>query len=134
MDNVRFLYLRNVRGNAFACLAVSLDRKNNSISYGLSTCNPHDKFDKSLAKRIASSRLDKQPSVIEYVRLADITCHEITRHVMYTVMNDRPVFDHEGAPQKVRIAARLWLSKYVKVKPSKSVKKTVKKAAKRKAA
>lgn len=122
MDNVRITYLRDKNRVAFGVLAVRLDRKNNTISYGLSVCHSkEDVYSKTTGVHIAVNKLNKQPLVIPYVRLENMSAHEITRHVMYDIVLRRSIVGwdefntfvvQEGLPTRVRKYAKAWLRNY----------------------
>ncbi len=125
MNNVRFTYLRDEKNNAFACIAVRLNKDAGTIEYGMSSCNPDDKFDRETARNIANGRLNSAHDVrvIRFVRFDGLSAHEITRHVMYDLVCQAPFETYDefanlvvikGAPQAVRHAAREWLFDYVR--------------------
>lgn len=125
MENIRFAYLRDEKNNAFACIAVRLNKKNNTIEYGLSSVNSkHDKFDRETARNIANGRLNSEHDVrvIRFVRFEGVSAHELTRHVMYDIACNASVESYDefgnlsvikGAPQRARNAAKVWLLEYV---------------------
>ncbi len=121
MNNVRFTYLRDKNNVAFGCLAVSLDRVKNTISYGLSVCHSKaDVYDRHYGRAKAQGRLNQEPRVIKFVRLDQCSAHDITRHVMYDIYSDRDVHASDaygaltlqGAPQAARNCAKAWLKNY----------------------
>ena len=121
MNNVRFTYLRDKNNTAFGCLAVTLDRVKNTISYGLSVCHSkEDTYDRHYGRAKAQGRLNQEPRVIRFVRLDQCSAHDITRHVMYDLYSNRDVhgedvygdFVLQGAPQQARNAAKAWLKNY----------------------
>lgn len=121
MNNVRFTYLRDKNNTAFGCVAVSLDRVKNTISYGLSVCHSTaDDYDRHYGRAKAEGRLNQEPKVIKFVRLDQCSAHDITRHVMYDIYSDRDVhaqdnfgsFVMSGAPQAARNCAKAWLKNY----------------------
>jgi len=130
MNNVKFTYLRDKNNVAFGCLAVSLDRVKNTISYGLSVCHSkEDTYDRHFGRSKAQGRLNQEPNVIKFVRLDQCSAHDITRHVMYDIYQQRDVlgkdqfgeFTLHGLPQRARDCAKAWLKNYsFTVKPVES--------------
>ncbi len=121
MNNVRFTYLRDKNNVAFGCLAVSLDRDSNTISYGLSVCHSTDDvYDRHYGRSKAEGRLNAEPELIKFVRLDQCSAHDITRHVMYDIYQQRDVlgkdqfgeFTIHGLPQRARDCAKAWLKNY----------------------
>jgi hypothetical protein len=121
MNNVRFTYLRDKNNVAFGCVAVSLDRVKNTISYGLSVCHSkEDTYDRHYGRGKAQGRLNQEPNVIKFVRLDQCSAHDITRHVMFDIYSNRDIHASDaygeltlhGAPQAARNCAKAWLKNY----------------------
>lgn len=60
----KFLYVRNSKKFPVACIAYSLDKSNDTITYGLSIYNPSDTFDREMARNVAEGRMLKRGRVI----------------------------------------------------------------------
>lgn len=122
MDNVRITYLRDKNKKAFGVLAVRLDRKKNTISYGLSVCHSkQDVYNKTHGVSRAKFRLDNDPMVIPFVRLEKLGAHEISKLVMYDIVLRRSIVSYdttgrveitEGLPTRARKYAKAWLRNY----------------------
>ena len=99
--STRFIYLRNEKKTPIACLAVSYNRDSKSVSYGISTQNPKDTFDRTIAKTIATGRLINKPITIDLSSETKITAHIITRRIIenITATNDVPVRTFQAATQ-----------------------------------
>lgn len=59
----RIFYIRDNKGQPVACLAYR-DSDDGLVRYGLSTLHPNDRFDRSLARKIALGRLRIAPDVV----------------------------------------------------------------------
>lgn len=58
MENrVRFTYVRDKNRRPVGCVAFTLDRETNVVSWATSTHNPADTFDKKVGRKIATLRL-----------------------------------------------------------------------------
>jgi len=66
----RFLYLRNKKEEIFGCLAYHAipTKSGYFIHYGVSTYNPKDKFNRSVGREIAESRLTRRPMEFSWTR------------------------------------------------------------------
>jgi len=53
--NTKIFYLRDDSNNPVGCVAASTE--GNSLSVAYSLCNPHDRFNRQLARKIATERL-----------------------------------------------------------------------------
>jgi hypothetical protein len=111
----RFHYLRmsyqtKAKTEPVGCLITSVGENKNEVAYALSAAHPKDKFDKMMARKIASGRLnDGKPVVLS----GDFsTGHSIMRAVMGDI-SSRKEEDRAGSvfkfPKKIRDAAKKWL-------------------------
>jgi len=96
---MRFYFIRDEKSFPVACIASTIDTTDR-VCYALSIYNPKDEFDRARARDIAANRLRKgkffgtTPNV-----------RGIKERVMMSIR------DNSGIPERVREAARLWLSK-----------------------
>lgn len=106
-DKVRYMFLRNADGSPCGCLAISID--NNLVSYGLSTLNPRDKFNRKLARSIARDRLALKPFEFQLTLDVEPNMHIISSAVMEEIACNSML------PNRTRRAAERWLHANVDV-------------------
>lgn len=105
--STRIAYLRSVTGCPVGCLAIDVaasDVEGCTESYQLSVLNPVDKFDRSLARSIATGRLIKSPRVIKLAEKANM--HTVTKAVMSDLVSRKDI------PNRAGRAASLWIQTY----------------------
>lgn len=108
--NLRIMYLRDSytvgqngdinAGQPVGCLAIKLNKDNDTLEYQMSVLNPEDKFSRKVARQVAIGRMTK-PIVLSIAK--DSTMHEISEQIMLDVAQN------SKAPSRARKAARLWL-------------------------
>jgi hypothetical protein len=109
--NIRITYLRDPKGQPVGCLAIApislLVGSNgafaNKVSYHLSVLNPADKFDRKLAREIATGRLLKNPECHTVPVPENADMHMVTRSVMADIM------DNKSIPTRAVKAAKQWI-------------------------
>lgn len=101
--NTRIMYLRDANKFPCGCLAITQDRRNHKLSYQYSVLNPHDEFDRKMARHLALGRLVESPITISTPRDTTISNHDISELVMLHV-------SRSDAPKRAVRAAKLWLS------------------------
>lgn len=106
--NIRITYLRDLKGQPVGCLAIapicSDGQFGHKVSYHLSVLNPTDKFDRKIAREIATGRLDKNPECHTVPVPENADMHMITRSVMVDIM------DSKSMPTRAVKAAKLWVA------------------------
>lgn len=103
--NHRIQYLRDNKGQPVGCLAIGKDSKGN-IGYQYSVLNPLDRFNRLIAKRIATGRLAEKPIMLyknQSVPSDLRTKYRITQAIFLSMQNNKHV------PSRARKAAKLWL-------------------------
>jgi hypothetical protein len=103
MTNTRIMFLRDASYRPVGCVAISLDRRNHRLNYGISVLNPADKFDRKLARQLAIGRLVEVPFMVALKRDEELNMHVISERVM------KHVAYGAGAPSRAVRAAKLWL-------------------------
>lgn len=76
----RITYLRNESGFPVVCLAYSRVSPD-ELRFGLSCHNPHDKFDRELARKIAVNRFGKKPMRFIF-DVESATLHDVLHDLM----------------------------------------------------
>jgi hypothetical protein len=129
------------RGAPLACLMSYIDRKNNAICYNFAVCasgnqeRKGDAFNKKLAAKIVSGRLDIAPFIVQgdipntgheitKLIMADIYAHseeeleakikldkEIGRRLAAGETVDMPIKNDNKIPQTMRSLVKLWIKK-----------------------
>lgn len=100
--NRRVMFLRNADNKPVGCVVINVDRHNKRIEYQVSTLNPLDKFDREVARLLATGRLVEAPFHMWLPNKAGL--HEITRRVMTHIINNKAI------PNRSRKAAKNWMS------------------------
>lgn len=100
--NRRVTFLRNADNNPVGCVVINVDRHNKRIEYQVSTLNPADKFDREMARLLATGRLVEAPFHLWLPNKAGL--HEISRRVMGHIVSNKAI------PSRSVKAAKLWLS------------------------
>ena len=103
MTNTRIMFLRDSQYRPVGCVAISVDRRNHRLNYGISVLNPADKFDRKVARQLAIGRLVEVPFAVAFKRDEELTMHVISERVM------KHVAYGSGAPSRAVKAAKLWL-------------------------
>ena len=105
----RIMYLRSSGGQPVGCIAFSFDRSSGKhsfkISYQVSVLNPHDQFDRALARQIAIGRLVENPITLKADR--DVNMHDISFMIMDHIVCEA----NNILPSRAVKSARLWISK-----------------------
>jgi len=101
--NRRVTFLRNADNKPVGCVVINVDRHNKRIEYQVSTLNPADKFDREMARLLATGRLVESPFHLWLPNKAGL--HEISRRVMQHIATNK------GIPNRSRKAAKTWLTK-----------------------
>ena len=103
--NRRIMYLRTQSGCPVGCIAINYKRGDKSLTYQVSVLNPNDKFDRAVARQLATGRLLEKPITISVE--PDSTIHDISLsvmdHIAYTT--DRSL------PSRAIKCAKIWLNK-----------------------
>jgi hypothetical protein len=69
MAEIKYLYLRDANGKNHGVVAYDVvGRSVGSVTYGLSTCNAIDSFDKEIGKALATKRLGESPNLLGVAR------------------------------------------------------------------
>ena len=98
---VKLVYLRATRqNNPVGCVAYSCDDE--GIDYNLSVLNPLDKFDRKLARGIATKRLDKYSYHLP-INTKNMSNFDIMVEVIASISNN------SALPKRAQKAAREWL-------------------------
>jgi hypothetical protein len=143
------------RGAPLACLMSYIDRKNNAICYHFAVCasgnqeRKGDAFNKKLAAKIVSGRLDIDPFIVQgdipntgheitKLIMADIYAHseeeleakikldkEIERRLVAGETVDMPTKDDSKIPQTLRSLVKRWLRKAAMPRLTKNVNRTM---------
>lgn len=103
MTNTRIMFLRDANDRPVGCLAISVDRRNHRLNYGISVLNPADKFDRKVARQLAIGRLVEVPFTVALKRDEELNMHVISERVM------KHVAYGSGAPSRAVKAAKYWL-------------------------
>jgi hypothetical protein len=109
-NGVRFQFLRDSKGQPVGCVAIkTIDGKAHNgpggycmVEYQFSVLNPLDHFDRTLARDIASHRLEKR-SISAGTLPHHPSMHHITERVMEHLATAYPI------PSRAKKAAKLWL-------------------------
>lgn len=54
---IKYTFLRKDNGHANGCIAYELDLTNNTVTYGVSSLSPKDRFNRSLARDLAKNNM-----------------------------------------------------------------------------
>lgn len=100
--NRRVTYLRNADHKPVGCVVINVDRHNKRIEYQVSTLNPADKFDREMARLLATGRLVEAPFHLWLPNKAGL--HEISRRVMTHIASNKAI------PSRSVKAAKQWLA------------------------
>lgn len=104
---VRFMYVRDEKKCPVGCLAYRIEKDSTTgevnVTYGLSTHNPVDTFDRSRARLIAEGRLNQHGAVFHY-QGDDSKSNEVVSEVLRALRNDKTI------PMRFRKAALNWLN------------------------
>jgi hypothetical protein len=99
------MYLRTETGRPVGCIAINYKKGDKQLTYQVSVLNPSDKFDRSVARQLATGRLLEKPIVISVD--PDFNIHDISLavmdHIAYTT--DRSL------PSRAVKCAKLWVNK-----------------------
>lgn len=106
---IRYFYLRDEKNFPIGCIAMDLDF--GTISYGLSVLNPVDKFNRRLAKTIATGRMKFNEKPTMHFG-GKVSMHMVTKSVMESISRDAT------SPARARKAARNWLRRMPEQKPA----------------
>ena len=110
MDNVRYMYVRDMLWQPCGCLAIKIFRNQNKVKYGLSMRNPKDardsngrqvKFDRIQARKMACDRLENstnQVFVPSYASQHDVS-QAVLGHIIVTA----------SAPARAIRFAKHWM-------------------------
>lgn len=98
----RIMYLRDESYRPIGCVAISLNKDRTQVRYQISVANPHDEFEKSLARQIALGRLIEMP-----VRLNGFSGQQNNQQITFAVMNH--ILKSKATPTRAKKAARNWL-------------------------
>lgn len=112
----RIMFLRNESYFPVGCLAIVVDH-NNLVSYNYSVLNPLDKFNRKLAREIATGRLASNPFHVQLEPNRKHSMHEVSYAVMSdlaynTSRNTATALTHPSSsrhPTRAVKAAKLWL-------------------------
>lgn len=85
------------------CVVINVDRHRKCIEYQVSTLNPLDKFDREVARLLATGRLVESPFHLWLPNKANM--HEISRRVMKHLASNKDI------PNRSRKAAQNWLNR-----------------------
>lgn len=100
--STRIMYLRDATSRPVGCVAIQLDSfSSDHVDYQLSVLNPHDNFDRALARKIAEGRLELHPMSVKLSK--PLNMHTISEAVMTAIAGDK------NAPSRARRAADRWL-------------------------
>lgn len=105
MNQLRYIYLRDLKKQPVACIAVAFDRKRSTVSYNLSVLNPLDRFDRDVARDLAVGRLCRDPVKLDLSDTNEINSHVITR----SILKDMLSWDTDLLPSRARKAGKRWL-------------------------
>jgi len=104
MSNTRIMFLRDANDRPVGCLAISVDRRNHRVDYGISVLNPADKFDRKMARQLAIGRMVETPFHTYLMKKdKELNMHHISDCVMMHVAYV------SGAPSRAVKAAKYWL-------------------------
>lgn len=98
----RVMYLRSMDGQPVGCLAIVVDRANETASYQLSVLNPADRFNRKVARQLALGRLLEVPRTVGVRKNA--TMHDISRAIM------KHLIAVKETPTRAVKAAKFWLT------------------------
>lgn len=99
----RVMFLRGVDERPVGCVVINVDRHNKRIEYQVSTLNPFDKFNREVARLLATGRLVEAPFHLWLPNKAGL--HEISRRVMLSIVVNKAI------PNRSRKAAKNWVAK-----------------------
>jgi hypothetical protein len=100
--NRRVMFLRNADDRPVGCVVINVDRHNKRIEYQVSTLNPLDKFNREVARLLATGRLVESPFHMWLPNKANM--HEISSRVM------RHIATNTAVPSRSRKAAKNWIN------------------------
>ena len=100
----RIMFLRDSKNQPVGCVAISNIKNESRLTYQVSVLNPHDKFDRKMARHLAIGRLVEMPIQVHLDEAHKKTMHEITTEVMYDLAASK-------LPTRAKKAAQMWLSK-----------------------
>ncbi len=100
--NRRVMFLRNADEKPVGCVVINVDRHNKRIEYQVSTLNPLDKFNREVARLLATGRLVESPFHLWLPNKAGL--HEISRRVMSHIVANKAI------PSRSIKAAKHWLT------------------------
>lgn len=85
---VKIRYFRNERGFPVACLAFRINYQEKVMSYGVSTWNPHDKWERRVAREVAEGRCLRNPELF-YYNVDKIKTADILKDLMLEMARDK---------------------------------------------
>ena len=99
-----------LKGKPLACIASTLDRETNTLSFGMAVCHPKDACSKQLFRTIALGRLQENPVVLTEVKpeAKAITVKLMER--LADVSFEVPWTKNHRVPGQVKKAVERWLS------------------------
>lgn len=99
MNSPRIMFLRADHGHPVGCLAISLD--GGKVTYQVSTLNPADRFNRSVARQLAIGRMVEKPMTTSVDEKSSL--NEVYRAVMQEIANSNEF------PTRTVKSARRWL-------------------------
>jgi len=99
--NRRVMFLRNLDDKPVGCVVINVDRHLKRIEYQVSTLNPQDKFDREMARLLATGRLVESPFRLRLPNRANM--HQISERVMRHIASNKTI------PSRSIKAAKNWL-------------------------
>lgn len=99
---MKIFYLRDK--NKLPVVCVASEREGDTLRVGIAVFNPNDKFDKQIARKVATGRLKSQ---FHYWRTPVLSEKGATKMSLIDLIA-RDIF----FPQRAKDAARLWLKEH----------------------
>ena len=103
-DKVKVFFLRNKYRFPVACVALT-EVEEGEVSFAVSTYNPRDPFNKSLAKHVALNRLTYGGEFTGVVPAGDDIKSNVLSYIIEAVSQSQLEY---AFPQRAREAAQLW--------------------------
>lgn len=98
----RIMFLRDVNYKPCGCIAITVNRGNNTAQFQVSVLNPIDRFDRKVARQLALGRMLEVPITVSIP--ANASMHDITEAVMAHIFDNKTKF-----PARAVKGAKLWL-------------------------
>jgi hypothetical protein len=95
------MFLRDPKGTPVGCTAITVNESTGFAFYRMSVLNPADRFNRKLARELATGRLVEGGIPVRIPKNANM--HDISRAIMTDIINA------PGSPTRAIRSAKHWL-------------------------